>query len=224
MAPLPRYPIKKTARHLNIRRRYNAITSNEVITAERYRKIAIVAAIKYNNSKDEIIRKIAAVAHIKYLRLISDLSPPLTKPLRRKISVDIFTESDCYVFFAFRQEHLSRLFKALRIPDKVHLENGSVMTGEEIALRGLYELVNGDDQHHAAMLVFGREASQQSRATRWFYNHIFESFADLLFDNLEWWYNNGFLEESRKAIEQKVASYGVTFEPGTFPVCAFMRL
>ena len=48
--------------------------------------------------------------------------------------------------------------------DKYTLENGSVMSGEEILLRGLYELVSGDDQHVITEKMFGRDQSQQSRA------------------------------------------------------------
>lgn len=80
-------------------------------------------------------------------------------------------------------------------------------------------MVNGEDQHSIASTVFGRDFSQQGRAFKRFCNH---NFSDLLLDNLDWWFRNGFIEESRKAVERKVASKGVTFDPGTFAVGCFI--
>jgi hypothetical protein len=43
------------------------------------------------------------------------------------------------------------------------------MSGENVLLRGLYELVSGADQNEI-VLVFGRDYSQQSRATFMIYS------------------------------------------------------
>ena len=48
--------------------------------------------------------------------------------------------------FQFRNEDLKRLPRCLRIPNTVVLDNGSKFPGEEVLLRGLYELVNGEDK------------------------------------------------------------------------------
>ena len=61
---------------------------------------------------------------------------------------------------------------ALGIPDdEIRLETRSVMLGEELMLRGLYELVSGNDQNDC-IILFGRDQTQQSRAFTWFINHI----------------------------------------------------
>ena len=65
-------------------------------------------------------------------------------------------------FFETRKEDLKRLLLNLRFPDKCTLETGSKMPGEEVLLRGLYELVSGADQHEI-VTVFGRDQTQQSR-------------------------------------------------------------
>ncbi len=71
-----------------------------------------------------------------------------------KRTIESFSDSDCWNFFETRKEDLSRIQIALRIPARVTLMNVSSMSGEELMLRGLYELVSGNDQHDIAV-VFG---------------------------------------------------------------------
>ena len=59
------------------------------------------------------------------------------------------------------------------------------MTGEEIMLRGLYELVSRDDQYIIANEIFGKDQPAQSRAFSFFINHVYSHFQDILTDNLE---------------------------------------
>ena len=73
------------------------------------------------------------------------------------------------------------------------------MSGEEVLLRGLCELVSGEDQHNISRNVFGREQTAQSRSFKFFFN--------LLSDNLQFWKDHGFLEESRNAITNKLHEY-----------------
>jgi hypothetical protein len=42
----------------------------------------------------------------------------------------------------------------------------------------------------------------------WFYNHIYDTFFDLLCNGLRWFYDQGLLEESRVAIKRKLALNG----------------
>ena len=49
-------------------------------------------------------------------------------------------------------------------PLKRVLEGGSAMSGEEVFLRGLYELMSGKDEHNFSRNVFGIEQTSQSRA------------------------------------------------------------
>ena len=75
----------------------------------------------------------------------------------------------------------------------------------------MHKLVSGEDQFSIAENVFGRDQSYQSRAFTYFIDHIYYKFLDLLTDNLQWWYESGFLEQSRAAIQSKLASLGFTF-------------
>jgi len=94
------------------------------------------------------------------------------------------------------------------------LTNGSVMPGEEVMLRGLYELVTGEFQSSVAINVFGRELSQQSRAFTYFIDFLYKTFCHLLLDNLEWFFDEGLLEESRQAVRRKIIDLGYSFELG----------
>ena len=98
-------------------------------------------------------------------------------------SIDSFTESECWNFFETRKEDLYRLLVNLKFDDKCILENRSVMSGEEVLLRGLYELVSGADQHEI-IAIFGKDQT-------------------VVTDNLQWWYNGGFMHQLRDAIREK---------------------
>ena len=81
------------------------------------------------------------------------------------------------------------------------------MSGEEVMLRALYELViSGENQFNIATNVFGRDQSQQSRAFKWFINQMFSTFEDLVIDNLDWWYQNGYLNSEEKNCSQHAVS------------------
>jgi hypothetical protein len=127
-------------------------------------------------------------------------------------TIDSFSDSECWNFFETRKEDLHRLKVNLEFEDKCILENGSVMSGEEVLLRGLYELVSGADQHEI-IAIFGKDQPLQSRAFKYFINHIYDNFMHLVTDNLQWWYNNGYMHQSRDAIRQV---FGGNEQFGTF--------
>jgi hypothetical protein len=127
---------------------------------------------------------------------------PLEPCVDLQRTIQSFSDSECWNYFETRKEDLYRLLDCLQIPPEVRLENRSNMSGENVLLRGLYELVSGADQNEI-VLVFGRDYSQQSRAFKWFINHIYDLFQDIVTDNLDWWYNGGYLHQSMEAIRAK---------------------
>jgi hypothetical protein len=66
-----------------------------------------------------------------------------------------------------------------------------VMSGEEVLIRGLYELVSGSSKCEISN-HFGRDYSAQSRVFSYFVNHVYNNFHHLVHDNLKWWHRNGF--------------------------------
>jgi hypothetical protein len=100
----------------------------------------------------------------------------------------------------------------MRFPDTVRLENQSVFSGEEIFLRGLFELARKFPTGHKKTSVadtFRRHPSDQSRAFKYFINHIFDTFYDLVENNLQWWEDCGLMERAAVVIEGKIGDrYG----------------
>ena len=136
--------------------------------------------------------------------------------LNKHRTIESFSESECWNFFETRKSDLYRLCKVLKLTERCILDNGSSMPGEEILLIGLYELVSGSDQYEIAVNIFGREQTQQSRAFKFFVNHIYNNFLDLVTNNLDWWYNNGYLRESMEAIKRKIGGNA------NFSTCGFL--
>jgi hypothetical protein len=143
----------------------------------------------------------------KLLRFYAYLRFDLYGPLERSIRLNRgmicnLSDSYCKQFFRFSQQHLQLLFTALSFPISVTLNNRSVFTGEELFLRGLYELSTGETQNSIAEHVFGRHASDQSRAFIWFCQFMYETYSHLLFDNLLWW--KQFMSYSYNKIQSKI--------------------
>jgi hypothetical protein len=89
-------------------------------------------------------------------------------------------------------------------PNRVELPNGSVMSGEEVFLRGLYELTTGSKKTLIAR-EFGRHYTDQSRAFTFFIRHLHNKFLYLVQDNLAWWFNKGHAMKSAQLIQSKLA-------------------
>jgi hypothetical protein len=147
-----------------------------------------------------------------YLKYKYMESPEMPRYIDRRRGLDSFDEIDCWTFFKCRKTDISRFYAVLRFPDRCVLDNGINMSGEEVFCRGMYELVSGEDQHNIAKNVFGRDQSAQSRAFTFFIDHIYETHLYLLTDNLEWWFNNGYVDESREAIQKKMEALGFLFD------------
>ena len=136
-------------------------------------------------------------------------APKVTPQLR--CHIDEFHDYECKLMFSFRSKScLHRLKKALNFPEYIIFSNRSRMSGEECFLRGLYELVSGENQEKICINVFGRECTTQSRAFNYFINYIYNNFRHVLTDNLEWFYRNKFFEESAAAIGNKISLTDVT--------------
>ena len=101
--------------------------------------------------------------------------------------------------FEFKKTDLLRLLPLLCLPDDCTFDNRSKMVGEEVFLRGLYELVSGANKHEIAR-VFGRDWSAQARAFKYFIEHMYRNYKHLVMDNLQWGYRNGFFASSAEAI------------------------
>ncbi len=69
---------------------------------------------------------------------------PLPKTHDRKRTIDSFNAAECKIMFGFSSEQLTDLLVLFHLPAFVIFPGGSKMPGEEVLLRGLYELVSGE--------------------------------------------------------------------------------
>lgn len=168
--------------------------------------IIMVAKKKLCSEKVSMLDRLQRILYFKYLSIvleptIVDLEQP-TPSFHR--TIDSFTPAECNLFFRFQQRDLHRLVALLHFPRRVVFDNGAVLPGEEVMLRGLYELVSGMDKVRISKHVFGQHPTLQTRAFTWFINHIYSNFKHIVTDNLEWWQRNGFMDKSVEAVRQKM--------------------
>lgn len=143
-----------------------------------------------------------------YLFMVLEPTDYLERPIHLDRTIESFSPSDCHLNFRFGPQQLRRLFVLMDVPHQVTFYNRSTMSGEEVFLRGLYELCTGATQHVISG-VFGREGSSQSRAFCYFIEHMYNRFHHLVHDNLLWWRRNGFFTSSAEAIAAKIGVHAV---------------
>ena len=191
-------------------------TSKDAIESKKLQKLMIILSLKLRSLPiDSLERgkheKLFKLVVLKYLKtnLVCVDEEDLHSERSRERDIDSFSKSDCRTNFRFLQHDLRSLFLLLEIPDDVLLSNGKNMPGQEVFLRGLYELVSGENQQKIAQNVFGGDQPLQSRAFNWFLEHIDTNFCQrLLRNNLDWWHRNGFWEKSAEAIGRKTGIIG----------------
>jgi len=224
MNPELKWIIRKVSHKLSYNKRYLRLTSHEQVEIRKIKKLIYIFLIKLNIDKKDLkvydkkqldkLTLCLKLCIIKYLSIT--IADPSTvdkyhRPARTNRTIASFTRASSFNYFRFHRNHLELLKTLLKFPEIVRFSNRSKMKGEEILLRGLYELCSGECQHKIADNLFGRHMSDQSRAFKWFINHIYDNFSNLVLNNLEWWYRNGFFTVSADAIESKMqlrSSYG----------------
>lgn len=198
---------RRVARETSIRYRYKSLTAHETIRLGYLSRIGALIARRMMNATDQSEkerhrRKLTIILLMKK-SILEDTYDPIPPPIRHIVSIETTSPDFSKEFLRFRQEHLRQLFIALRFPNLVVFRNRSTMTGEEVFLRGLYELANGVKKTNVAE-TYGRHVSDQSRAFVWFINHLYDGFHHLMENNLNWWYQSGFLDKSAELIVRKM--------------------
>jgi hypothetical protein len=202
--------LKRLGRDLPIIRRHLAITSHEQVSARKLKSLILTLMGLVKRDPCRRVRVALKIAMIRYLATV--VEPPLLDDYhlptpRKNLLIDDFSRGDANLFFRFNREHLHMLCGLLKMPDWVWFSNRSKMCGEEIFLRGMYELAGGENQHKISK-VFGGEHTLQSRSCSWFIHHVYANFEHLLHDNLQWFMDHGFFEESARKIGEKMGAEG----------------
>jgi hypothetical protein len=146
------------------------------------------------------------------------LPPP--KRTNRRINDWAHRQHECEGMFRFPFKHLRRLFDTFLLPEMCVLENGSVYYAEEVFLLSLFRMSFPTRLVTIARTEFGRENTQVGRAFKFFINHMYGHFADLLFNNLPWW--STYFDLFAAAFQRKMEHYGLHFPPGTINTIALI--
>jgi hypothetical protein len=85
---------------------------------------------------------------------------------------------------------VSSIFTLLQISDTAILQNLAKVTGEEVSLRGLFEIRRGNGQFDCAEHGFGTDSSAQSTTYSWLINYVHRCLKHLGCDNLDLWIQN----------------------------------
>ena len=197
---------KKPAKQLAYRSRHLALTSAEQVKLRKLKKIILILLIKCKKDKENTdLVYLLKLFMAKYLQLsYSEETSLVERRPNRNRTIESFTNSECYINFRFRSAEMKRLYPLLKFDDQCILENGMNMPGEEVFLRGLYELCSGENQEHIAANVFGGENTKQGRSFKYFILHIYNTFSMLVHNSLAWWFRNGFAAKSAAAIGEKM--------------------
>lgn len=201
--------LKKKAGELYYRRRYQRLTSHDQVERRRLKQIILfLLYLKTFHAKGgfyNVLEQILRCYIYRYVSVSYSFEEPLQTRKGFSRTIESFSASDCRINFCFHKRDLHSLLVLLKFPREVIMDNRSRKSGEEIFLRGLYELVTGGNQERICQTVFGGVGSDQSRALAFFINHIYHNFHHLVHDNLHWWYENGFFEVSAMAIGEKLS-------------------
>ena len=198
---------KKANRLLSLRRRQGYgqnLTSNDQVKLRRSRLFLIFLWLRIKRfPKDVKLRKLAKAFLCRHILMSYAPVINFDSLVNNHITIEHFGET-IKRDLRFEADHIRLLITELKFPDTVTFDNRIRMSGEEVFLRGLYELVTGNLKHIIANF-FGRDFSCQVRAFSYFIDHIYNNFHHLVHNNLQWWYRNGFWEKSAAAIERKMS-------------------
>ena len=176
--------VKKPSRHTSYRKRQLRLDSNDQVRTRRLKKLILflMADVNRKEGEEKEVADMALKASIAcYLRIVvCDDANQFERPLRTIfVRIGSLSDSDCKIEFSFNRAEMTRMLDLLRFPDEVTFDNRAVMYGEEVFLRGLYELVGGENKQKICK-TFGREFSAQVRAFSWFMDYMFVNFHHLV--------------------------------------------
>ena len=127
----------------------------------------------------------------------------IPRPIRLSVLLENLTYPFCKEFLRFRKEDIHHFYVLLNFSNVCIFDNRATMSGEEVFIRGLYELCTGEKKTSIAE-KFGRHPSDQTRSFHYFINYLYNRFHHLVDNNLEWWRDTGLLDRSCAALVEKI--------------------
>eukprot|EP00732_Lithocolla_globosa_P002164 Lithocolla_globosa_v1_NODE_1330_length_2665_cov_3.816545.p1 type:complete len:258 gc:universal NODE_1330_length_2665_cov_3.816545:2491-1718(-) len=209
---------RKSIRNTQKKKRHLALKSIDRIKIKRYEKLMRLLAFLIVATQQRIVLVDTIVKHSPLLlvvvaRLYSQVvrMPLIVQPSPPHYdrTIDSFPPEVCWSSFRTVKADLPRLMASMRIPREVKTSNRLKFTGEEVFLFMLRRFSCNNTLEDLARNEFGRDETQWSRVIAWFVQHIWDTFASLLLDNLAYWkpFFPIFAEKIRQKLFQKAEVY-----------------
>ena len=129
--------LRRKSIELSFRKRYLCLSSIEQVRLKKLKKLIIAFMIKIEEDENkEDLELMLEVLIVKYLSVKMINDEGLEKCDRLDRTIDSFCASDCKIYFEFKKVDLWRLLPLRNFPEVCTFDNGSVMSGEEVFLRG----------------------------------------------------------------------------------------
>jgi hypothetical protein len=140
------------------------------------------------------------------------LTAPLPRVHRTNISIDELTPEDIPGAFRFANaQQLRRLLIGFQFPDSFTAPNGSVYSGEEVLLCGLFRMHSPCALSHPGWKsLFGFCEKRASECFGLFLRFMMANWAYLLLDNIDFWVP--YLATFDSKIKAKLAAMGCAFQ------------
>ena len=205
---------KLPSKRLSYKNRFLRLTSKDAIKLNKYKRLSflLLMCLKLEGEDGENKESITLLTLLCLLKFKSiktiraeDVTGAIMDKSRMR-TVDSFTDSDCSINFRFLKEDLKHLIRLLKFPERVTFKYGHSFSGEEVFIRGLYEMVTADNQHRMCRNVFGGQQPQQSMCFNFFTDFIHDNWKHLVQDNLNWWYKTGWFARSANYIRLKMGT------------------
>jgi hypothetical protein len=154
------FKVRQKAKAYSYRKRHLALTSHEQVQSRRIKKFILALMVKQkqeekiqqlDSSREELFESVLKVLAARYLSIVcvgEEEEQEVERRPSQNRTIESFTASECKINFRFHKEHLQRLMNVLRFPAVVKFQNRRKLRGEEVFLRGLYELCSGNNQEH----------------------------------------------------------------------------
>ena len=152
--------IRKPGKYISYRRRgEEALTSNEQVEIRKIKQVLCVLLLKLEMLKrKKVLSKFDDAKRTKWTKGVNFFSTlygsvmfkqfeqlqPVPRLSRQILDFEL---DDCVPFFKFRRAKLVELVHLLLFPVECKLDNRSKLSGEEVFLRGMYEMVSGETQY-----------------------------------------------------------------------------
>jgi nuclease HARBI1 len=193
-------------RDLAIRRRWQGKNVQDRLHSTFLKKLGahflMIAAMLPIGIFRHVMRVQAMIVHAKHQEIESWENLPADKVEVTDVTIDGCSEEECYSQFRFLKRDLRHLYIALRFPDRIVLDNKSVILGEKAFLMMLYRMA------YPRRLVdleafFGREYSTVSRCFTFVVNKMDDEHSHLIADNLDFFLPR--FPEYNRVIKERIA-------------------